>query len=57
MTIRKQATIRDVAKMAGVAVSTASRALGNGPASKATREKGRYCCFCGWWFVVEALNR
>ena len=18
---------------------------------------GRYCCFCGWWFVVEALNR
>ena len=19
--------------------------------------KGRYCCFCGWWFVVEALNR
>lgn len=39
MTIRKQATIRDVAKMAGVAVSTASRALGNGPASKATREK------------------
>ncbi|MEE1295855.1 MAG: LacI family DNA-binding transcriptional regulator [Bifidobacterium sp.] len=32
-------TIRDVARMAGVAVSTASRALGNGSASEATRRK------------------
>ncbi|MUH60052.1 LacI family DNA-binding transcriptional regulator [Bifidobacterium canis] len=34
-------TIRDVAERAGVAVSTASRALGNGSASEATREKVR----------------
>lgn len=34
-------TIRDVAKKAGVAVSTASRALGNGPASLETRQKVR----------------
>lgn len=32
-------TIRDVAKLAGVAVSTASRALGNGSASEITRNK------------------
>ena len=35
----QKATIRDVAKRAGVAVSTASRALSHGSASKATREK------------------
>ncbi|RSX54392.1 transcriptional regulator [Bifidobacterium goeldii] len=37
----KTITIRDVAKRAGVAVSTASRALGGGSASEATREKVR----------------
>lgn len=34
-------TIKDVAKLAGVAVSTASRALGNGSASQQTRERVR----------------
>lgn len=41
MTGEQTVTIRDVAKRAGVAVSTASRALGNGSASKTTREKVR----------------
>lgn len=36
---RETATIRDVARKAGVAVSTASRALGNGSASTKTRLK------------------
>lgn len=39
MSERRNATIRDVAELAGVAVSTASRALGGGSASKRTREK------------------
>ena len=42
------ATIRDVAKLAGVAVSTASRALGNGSASEKTRLKVQR--------AAEALN-
>ncbi len=41
MSENRTVTIRDVAKKAGVAVSTASRALGNGSASTATREKVR----------------
>ncbi|MBT1174656.1 LacI family DNA-binding transcriptional regulator [Bifidobacterium sp. LC6] len=36
---KETVTIRDVAKLAGVAVSTASRALGNGSASAKTRLK------------------
>lgn len=39
MTKNDAVTIRDVAKLAGVAVSTASRALGNGSASEGTRRK------------------
>ncbi|MBW3090996.1 LacI family DNA-binding transcriptional regulator [Bifidobacterium sp. 82T25] len=39
MTQGDAVTIRDVAKLAGVAVSTASRALGNGSASARTRQK------------------
>lgn len=38
---RQAVTIRDVAKRAGVAVSTASRALSGGSASEETREKVR----------------
>jgi DNA-binding LacI/PurR family transcriptional regulator len=41
MNADKVVTIRDVANRAGVAVSTASRALGNGSASAATRQRVR----------------
>lgn len=37
-------TIRDVAQRAGVAVSTASRALSGGSASEATRPEGSGGC-------------